>query len=164
MPRALLTIIMALSAIGTAFAADGSHCTGSESAVFSATLQGSDSIISLCADNADAASWLQARIGKPGEPEVVFPAKKSGSLKKFTVRRYTRPQTTYLKLEFDHDGRNYAVFEFFDALSDPREGSNLRIRRISDGSDLSDTPLERASDPLSLMRLENQVTTAEFDE
>ncbi|MCG6858310.1 MAG: hypothetical protein LJE67_09600 [Salaquimonas sp.] len=147
-----------------AAAATTSLCTSGEAEIFNATLKGTGEIVSVCANSTDKAKWLQFRMGEAGKVEMIFPKKHSGSLKKFVLRRYTRPQTTYLKLEFDDNGKNYAIFESFDAMESPREASSLRIRSLADGHDISETDLERTSEPLNLMRLEDQVKTGEFDE
>ncbi len=155
-------VVAAFSA--PAGAAEVGHCASDEVAIFNAALAGSGEIVSLCADSADAPTWLQYRMGNAGSVEMVFPEDRAGSLKKFTLRRYTRPQTTYLKLEFDDGGKNYAIFETFDAMEDPRESSSLRVRSLVDGHDISETDLVRTTEPLNIMRLEDHVTTGEFDE
>jgi len=139
-------------------------CTSDEVAIFNATMKGGDRVVSLCADHADKATWLQARMGRGGQVGRTFPETRAGSLKKFVFRRYTRPRTTYLKLEFDTGGRNYTIFESFDGSENPPDASSLRIRSLAGGNEISDTELVRTTPPLNLMRLENRVTTKDFDE
>jgi hypothetical protein len=159
-----LGLALALIA-GTAGAAE-SHCGEGETVWFSAAVEGSSKLVSICGSASLEAegAWLEYRFGRPGEIELRFPAESAGSLSAFTIRRYTRPRTTYLKLEFDNGGYNYAILEGHQADEDPQSTASLRVRRQSDGKDVADLDLVMSTEPLIMMRLENRVRTEPFDE
>ena len=61
------------------------HCVESEEIFFSCNLEDSAKTVSLCGESSEFGSpmWLQYRFGILGSAELVFPAKKDGSLEKF---------------------------------------------------------------------------------
>jgi len=141
-----------------------SHCVAGEKTWLNAVVATSGKIVSLCGSQAAAAGWLQYRFGKPGDAELVYPENRNGSLAAFTLRRYTRPQTTYLKLEFTNKGYTYAILEGFDGSASPRESSDLRVKRNSDGKELVNTPIKLTTPPMAVMQLEDRVVSKPFDE
>lgn len=65
-----------------------SHCKASEVEYFSCKIKDSAKVLSLCGineypPNDKKEGWLQYRFGKPGQPELVFPENKEGSLGRF---------------------------------------------------------------------------------
>jgi len=68
--------------------------------------------ISLCGspDLTAADAYLQYRFGKPGSAELLFPATKQNSLKKFQYAHYFRPQTDRFWLGFTNAGYRYSIF------------------------------------------------------
>ncbi|MBD8528018.1 hypothetical protein [Pseudomarimonas arenosa] len=61
------------------------HCGASEEVFFSCNLEGSAKTVSLCGESSEYGSpkWVQYRFGTLGDAELVFPAKRDGSLEKF---------------------------------------------------------------------------------
>ena len=93
-----------------------------------------------------------------------FPSDHQGSLRVFTVRRFTRPGTTYLKLEFDSGGYNYAILDYYEVGADPESETLLRVRRKSNEDDVASFDLTVQGESLGIMRLEDRVRTEPFDE
>lgn len=165
MKRSLPVALALMAFSGSGYASSG-LCGAGETAWFSAAVEGSEKTVSICgsASLEGSGAWIDYRFGKPGQIELQFPPKPSGSLDVFTVRRYTRFRTTYLKLEFDNGGYNYAILEFHEVDADPEYSATLRVRRNSDGNDVASFKLIPQSEPLNIMRLENHVRTEPFDE
>lgn len=172
-----LTLALALAALAgsariaaaqtaTVQVAAASHCGAGETIYFNATVDGSPKIVSLCgsASLEGDGAWLEYRFGAPGHVELQYPSANADLMSAFTVRRYTRPRTTYLKLEFDNAGYNYAILEGHGADEDPQSTASLRVRRLSDGEDVADLDLAMSTEPLSIMQLEYKVRTEPFDE
>ena len=138
-------------------------CTGEDWVVFNAVSQQSGKIVSVCVSEGDDStpSHLTYRYGVPDKPEMVFPAAAAGSADKFTSRRYTRPQVTYLKFEFSNGGFNYEILDGGDAEETHTE---LRVVRESDGKVVAEHTLTPQTNALSLMQLEGMTRTAPFDE
>ena len=151
---------------GSVLAAPGTHCGPGETVWFNAALDGSSKTVSICGssklDGGDA--WLQYRFGRPGRVELAFPEKPAGNMSAFTYRRYTRPGTTYLKLDFKNGGYTYAILEGFDDQADTPSSATLRVTRDSDGTEVAKHNLNMSTEPLNIMRLEYKVTTKPFDE
>lgn len=165
--RVVLTLGVAIPSFAHAGGAptDG-LCSAGEKTWLLAVGEKSGKIIALCGGvkrNGDPA-WLQFRTGQPGKPDLVFPARRAGSLKAFTVRRYTRPRTTYHKFHFEKGGRSYAILENHIADGETPYTATFRIRRTSDRTDISKETLTMESPQLNLMRLEYHVRTKPFDE
>jgi len=160
-----LGLVLAATA-GTVQAAETGHCGSGETSWFNAAVEGTGKMVSICGSaSLDAAgAWLDYRFGKPGNVELQFPGDHANSLSAFTIRRYTRPGTTYLKLDFTNGGYTYAILEGFEAGSDPESTATLRVRRNSDGMDVASFDLRLLTDPLNMMRFEDKVPTEPFDE
>jgi hypothetical protein len=143
-----------------------SHCGAGETIYFNAAVDGSPKVLSLCgsASLEGNGAWLEYRFGEAGDVELRYPSGNADPMSAFTVRRYTRPRTTYLKLDFSNKGYTYAILEAFDADEDPQSNVSLRVRRDSDGKDVADLDLVMSTEPLNIMQLENKVRTEPFDE
>ncbi len=139
-------------------------CAGEDWVVFNATSNTNGKIVSICMTEGDNStpSHLTYRFGRPGAVELVYPASGASWSEKFTYRRYTRPGTTYLKLEFTNNGYNYEVLEGYDENEGQYTG--LRAVRVDDGEIVTEHQLTPATESLSLMELENLVRTEPFDE
>lgn len=138
-------------------------CTGEDWVVFNAVSKKNGKIVSVCMAEGDhtTPSHLTYRYGAPGKVELVYPAAAKGSAKKFTARRYTRAQATYLKFEFTTKGYNY---EILDGAEGNDTDTGLRVVRVSDGKTVAEHGLTPDTKTLSLMALEDLVKTAPFDE
>lgn len=159
-------------ALAAAFAAAAmpasaeSLCAAGETAWFDARGKGGETRVSVCGAPKvnDRVAWLQFREGAPGAVTFAWPEKRAGSTQKFTLRRYTRPRTTYLKFHFQIDGIDHSILEGHEADFDPPTSVSYRVMRISDETVLSETDLDPSTGELSLMGLEYHVRSAEFDE
>ena len=138
-------------------------CTGEDWVVFNGVSQKNGKIVSVCMMEGDHTmpGHLTYRYGTPGKAELVYPANAERSAEKFTIRRYTRPQVTYLKFEFDNGGFNY---EIHDGGEGDEIYTELRVVRLSDGKTVAEHPLKLDTKHLSLMALEGLVPSAPFDE
>jgi hypothetical protein len=161
-----IALLPAVLKAGPASAVEPSHCAAPDKTWFNAKVTGSAKVVSICgsASLAEPTSWLEYRFGKIGHIELSFPQSRSGSLSDFTLRRYTRPRTTYLKFEFDNGGYNYAILEEFNADYEPHSAAQLRVRGDSHGPDIHNFALTMTTPPLSLMALEPFVRKAPFNE
>lgn len=164
MIRPIALIFAAALLSGPVFADPQSHCESGEKAWLNASVAATGKIVSVCGSSAAEAGWLQYRYGRPGDAELVYPENQNGSLAAFTLRRYTRPQTTYLKLEFTNDGYTYAILEGFDGSASPRQSADLRVKRNSDGKEVVNTPLALTTQPMAVMHLEDRIVSKPFDE
>ena len=82
--------------------------------------------------------------------------------KTFTLRRYTRPQTTYLKFEFtSKDGRRVAIYDDF---ADGETGTRVKLSTATDTSDPTPAAHVPPSEPLAIMALEPVVSAQPYDE
>lgn len=138
-------------------------CTGEDWVIFNAASQKTGKLVSVCMTEGDdtTPNHLTYRYGRPGKVELAFPVRAKGSEQAFTLRRYTRPQVTYLKFEFTTKGYNYEILE-------GSEGADvetfLRVVRTSDGATILEHALTPNMSRSSLMELENLVRSAPFDE
>lgn len=164
MIRLIALTIAATLFSGPVFADQQSHCEPGEKTWLNAAVTKTGKIVSVCGSNAADAGWLQYRFGEPGDTELVYPENRKGSLAAFTLRRYTRPQTTYLKLEFTNDGYTYAILEGFDGSASPQASADLRVKRNSDGKEIVNSPIELTTEPMAVMQLEGLVVSKPFDE
>ena len=86
--KALFTsIALAIIVMSDLARADSAtHCKSDETNFFSCSIAGSKKVVSLCGHRKERAyelSWLQYRFGVIGRPELIYPAKRDGSLTKF---------------------------------------------------------------------------------
>jgi hypothetical protein len=86
-------------------------CTHEDWVVFNAVSDVDAKLVSVCLSEGDDSypSHLTFRYGTAEKVEFSYPEKAERSFDAFLLRRYTRPQTTYLKFEMTRDGRTYAV-------------------------------------------------------
>lgn len=163
MRRTIFTLGLVVAATP---AAAESLCAAGESVWFDARAKGGETRISVCGAPKvnDQVAWLQFREGVPGTVKFAWPEERAGSMRKFTLRRYTRPRTTYLKFHFQIDGIDHAILEGHEADFDPPTSVSYRVMRVADETVLSETDLEPTTEELSLMGLEYHVRSAEFDE
>lgn len=145
---------------------DTGLCAPREKIWFNARVAESGQLVSVCGAEIvnDEVAWVQFRMGVPGKIELAYPKQRNGSAQAFTFRRYTRYRTTYLKLGFRIGDRDYAILEYDVSDESPPYLLELRIRRASDEAVLAKHTLQPVTAPLGMMRLENYVRTAPYDE
>ncbi len=115
MNRPLLPIIFVALVIALSVEARAqSHCAPNEAVYFTCRIQKTAKILSVCGSalktieslpNRDKA-WLQYRFGPLGDPELVFPSRKAGSLDAFSHEHHKGAQS----LAFSKAGVTYSVF------------------------------------------------------
>lgn len=145
-----------------ASASGGSFCPDGSKVLYEAHTPDDAQRIAICAASqaeGDPGAVTVIRGKKSGDAfEHREVAKASGNKRKkvFVLRRYTRPQTTYLKLEFSAaDGKPYVVHEGF-------EHGEVTTSVVWDGG--KDQPMVALSEPLSMMALEPVVNVQPYDE
>lgn len=168
---AAASVPLPLSAGG--YEAESGLCTAQETTFFKARIAGQDTFVSLCgppgAGRTDSGradrnpAWLQLRVGNEHGAELVYPRWKHRSLKAFTYRRYTRPRTSYLKLAFEMDGREYAIHESHTPDRTPVSSVSFRVRRVSDKVELSARKLIVGEPSPVLLGLERFLPRKPFD-
>jgi hypothetical protein len=110
------TLATVLSALP--FAASAStHCAADEVVYFSCKIKGSSKVVSLCGSELlrpdtrvrreDA--WLQYRFGRPGQPELVYPTERAGSLNAFTGEHVAPYDDSVDTVWFKHGSATYGV-------------------------------------------------------
>jgi hypothetical protein len=84
----------------------GTLCHGNERVLFSATVTGSNKLVSICRSSRldESRGHLQYRFGRPGKIELEFPKSREDTPSQFRYARYTRPLVTYLALRFETGG------------------------------------------------------------
>lgn len=144
-------------------------CTTAETTWFSAKVQGEDKFVSLCGPGGATGAgrdpaWLQFRLGNDRSAALVYPLTKRRPSRAFTYRRYTRPRTSYLKVEFIIGGLEHAILEFDTPDETPSSSVEYRVRRVSDRGELLSKKLVAGQAPLTLLRLERFMPRKPFNE
>jgi hypothetical protein len=120
---ALIDVLRGQGAVMTLSAntAADSLCSAGERIVFSAFVQGSNKLASICTSSRldERQGYLQYRFGRPGRVELQFPSSKQHTQKAFTYTRYTRPLVTYLTLTFRTRDYRYSIHQDSDAEMTP---------------------------------------------
>lgn len=139
-----------------------SLCSAGERVVFSAFVEGSNKLVSICSSSRldDRQGYLQYRFGRPGKVELQFPSSKQNTQKAFTYIRYTRPLVTYLTVKFSTADYQYSIHEDNDAeMKPPSNAAYITItplrERAGDSSELTIRLRGRVKG--SLMNLEDVV-------
>ena len=165
---ALLAATTAILAAGTASAADASLCPAGDKVWYEADAEGAGLRIAVCSRPAagDEVGKISVYSGKKTasgfERTVLAEAGGKDRAKTFTLRRYTRPQTTYLKFEFTAaDGRYVAIYDDF---AGGETDTRVKLSKASDTSDPMTAAHVPPSEPLSLMALEAIVSAQPYDE
>ena len=97
------------------------------------------------------------------KPKTVVVAEASGEdrAEVFEIRRYTRPQTTYLKFSFRNDRVAVTIYDDYDN----GETSTRLVETPLDGNaEPVEIVLRPSTEPLSLMGLEGAVASLPYDE
>lgn len=144
-------------------------CTAAETTWFSAKVKGEDKFVSLCGPGGSTGAgrdpaWLQFRFGNDRSAELVYPLSNRRPSRAFTYRRYTRPRTSYLKVEFIRGGLEHAILEFDSPDETPSSSVEYRVRRVSDREELLSKKLVAEQAPLTLLRLERFMPRKPFNE
>lgn len=126
------TLGFALAASYADAAQSYSHCTNSETVVFSCKVRSSPKYISLCSSKSLHASdgYLTYRFGPLGRKELEYPANTDGSIKKFKTSHYFRAQVDRRDISFTNSNVTYDIFSNFEGEESPShwEGGITIIR------------------------------------
>ena len=147
--------------------ASPSLCATGETIHFEAGLAGSEGSIAVCSTPNDGDKIGTIRVlrseGTAGKADPAVLASASGDRRAavFTIRRYTRPRTTYLKFSFMTD-RDEVVL--YDADDNGQRSVHMKETPRTGPAAPRETDLIPRSEPLSLMLLESVVKSLPFDE
>ena len=114
----------------TSFAAEHSHCSASEKAIFNCRIKDSSKIVSLCgsSDLSSKKGYLQYRFGRPGNVELQFPKNKQGSQDRFRWAHYFRFQVDRTEVSFNNGGYKYTLFHYYEGdLEPPTTTGGIRV-------------------------------------
>ena len=163
-----IAVAAAILAAGTSSAADASLCPAGDKVWYEADAKDAGLRIAVCSRPAsgDEVGKISAYSGKKTasgfERTVLAEAGGKDRARTFTLRRYTRPQTTYLKFEFtSKDGRRVAIYDDF---ADGETGTRVKLSMASDTSDPMAASHVPPSEPLAIMALEPVVSAQPYDE
>jgi len=149
MPLSLLSALVFSSALSTAALAAEPACPSGEELMFGCVLEDNQPL-AICgtSDLSPTSGSVHLLLGKKGKT-LTYPSGPAGQ--PFKYDRYTRPQTTYLSLEFEHDGAMYRVSD------DESEGKMWRGLVIARGEKEEQLSCKADSVKGSLMKLEGKL-------
>ena len=167
-PRFFGLLVTASVCFTSSAAAEESLCPSGDKIWYEAETVDADLRIAICSHPAadDEVGRIAAYIGTKGssgsERTLLAEADGKDRAKTFVLRRYTRPQTTYLKLTFtSKDGRRVAIYDdFAEGESDTR----VALSESTDASEPAPATHVAPSEPLSIMALESVVSAQPYDE
>ncbi len=146
----LLLLSAPASAGGKKPAARAPHlCKAAEQVFFACRIKGkAGKLVSLCGSRDLAekdgrlVGRLEYRFGKPGKPELTFPAPGADLRKAFEYSRYTRPMFSLVHFGFVNKGFRYTLFAELDAEGDPdaKAANGVRVGKAEEGAKTTDLP------------------------
>lgn len=166
-PFLILSLGTLCAAAFGAYAAPPSLCTSGEKVHFEAGIAGSNDTIAVCSTPKDGDTIGTIRVlrsnATSGTAHAAVLARASGDKRAtvFTIRRYTRPRTTYLKFSFMTE---QGVVVLYDADDNGQRSAHMKETPRTGSAAPKETDLVPRSEPLSLMLLEPVVRTLPFDE
>lgn len=158
------------SGLSSLSAQEQSLCAVNEKGWFEADYVGSQGMIAVCSrpEGNDAIGTIRVLqktgTGKNvGTADIRVLAKASGDQRAsvFTIRRYTRYRTTYLKFSFAGRHMETVIYDSFD---DGQTATNMKRASLTTKSMPQEIQLKPRSESLSLMGLESVVRILPFDE
>jgi len=140
--------MLLLAMIAGAMAAEPT-CPAGEALVFGCVLEdGQPLAVCATADLSPTSGGAHVLLGKKGKA-LTFP--QAPTERPFRYDRYTRPMTTYLSLDFEHEGARYRISD------DESEGQTWRGLVITRGEKEESLSCEASSVTGSLMALEGKL-------
>jgi hypothetical protein len=114
--RVTLFIYLLIGAVVGIHAETDSHCTKTESVIFSCQIKDSDKTLSLCAskDISDTSGYIQYRFGKLNKVELTFPNDRLHSQKRFLYTHYFRSQVDRVEIAFVNRGHKYTIYSYYE--------------------------------------------------
>lgn len=131
---------MSLPVSGFAASA-ASLCDHAEQIIFNCSVVESGKLISLCASPklTGDESYLQYRFGRRQKIELVFPAERHQSQKKFRYAHYFRAQVDRTEIGFTSGEYEYTIFSYYEGEEKPArhdvglsvESENKKSQRVA---------------------------------
>ncbi|QWV92093.1 hypothetical protein KP004_12770 [Geomonas oryzisoli] len=112
-----------------------SHCTSTETVVFSCKVRSSQKYISLCGAQSLRASdaYLVYRFGPLGQKEFSYPRDLAGSIQKFRATHYFRARVDRRAVSFTNAMVTYEIFSNFEGEeSRPHRDAGVTITMIGE--------------------------------
>lgn len=170
--RLLIAALMLFVPIGWGglSAQERSLCAANETVWFEAGYVGSQGMIAVCGnlegDDATGTIRVLQKAGTGNDDrtaDIRVLAEASGDQRAsvFTIRRYTRYRTTYLKFSFADRHMETVIYDSFD---DGQTSTSMKQTSLTTKSKSRETQLKPRSGSLSLMGLESVVRILPFDE
>lgn len=166
---AKLAAILAITLItGTANAEEQSLCPVDGKVLYEADAADGSFRVAVCSepDTSDSIGTISIYSGTKAADgftsTLLLQAQGKTREKAFVIRRYTRPQTTYLKFEFTaQDGRRYTIYDDFD---NGQASTRVAWKKPSEGAGAEPADFVSVAAPLMLMSLEAVVSVQPYDE
>lgn len=143
MPHVCYKLLLSACLSASLVASAQTHCTKKEVEYFTCKISGSEKIISVCgsafrADTYATAAivddaWLQYRFGKPGQLELVYPAKRHPLLNHFFAEFILSNDRRLYALMFKHGSYNYEILYSPGFRGVTVAGRGLNIQLSCDG-------------------------------
>jgi len=167
-----LATFLLFAAIGSKHlsAQGGTLCATGEKVWFEADYVGSQRRIAVCGRPSGNDSIGTIRVlqksgtgNDTGTANIRVMAKASGDRRAsvFTIRRYTRFRTTYLKFSFADENEETVIY---DSFADGQMATSMSQASLPNKSTPRETQLKQRSESLLLMGLERVVRILPFDE
>ena len=167
-PRSIAPFVIAILCFASGAAAEESLCPPGDKIWYEAETGDADLRIAICSRPAadDEVGKIAAYVGKKGssgsQRTLLAEADGADRAKTFVLRRYTRPQTTYLKFEFtSKDGRRVAIYDDF---AGGETDTRVALSQSADPSEPAAASHVAPSEPLSIMALEPVISAQPYDE
>jgi hypothetical protein len=125
-PIALMLAVMSPAVAAASTVPAPSHCSDSETVIFSCRVKGSAKILSLCGSKvlSKDTGYLQYRFGPPKAVELAFPKERENSLAQFEYRHYFRWQVDQTSVSFKNGGYTYSIYD--DYVGDTKPAGTRR--------------------------------------
>jgi hypothetical protein len=112
----LMFVIVLCAVVPASTVQTPSHCSASESVLFSCKIKGSTKVLSLCGSKelSKDTGYLQYRFGRPGAVELRFPEEKKNSQTQFLYYHYFRAQVDRTYVSFKNGGYKYSINDDYE--------------------------------------------------
>ncbi|BCO26202.1 hypothetical protein MIZ03_1082 [Rhodoferax lithotrophicus] len=139
MPHLYYKLLLSACLSASLVANAQTHCTKNEVEYFTCKISGSEKIVSICGSDFRAGThalaeivddaWLQYRFGKPGQLELVFPAKRHPLLSHFSGELILSNDRRLYALTFKRRSYSYEILYSpgFRGVTVQGLGSNVKL-------------------------------------
>lgn len=163
-------VLFAPTGLNSLSAQEDTLCAADEKVWFEADYVGSQGRVAVCSRPRDNDSIGTIRVVQKsgsgedaGTADIRVLAKAGGDRRAsvFTIRRYTRFRTTYLKFSFTGQNEKTVIY---DSFADGQTATSMKQASLPMKSAPREIQLKQRSGSLSLMGLESVVRNLPFDE